>query len=243
ATTLLSSRTPLTYGTDVGAALDSGEPALNATNQTYYFTGRSDNFDPTQLSTNPHHGRFDPEGVRVANDGKSVFISDEYGPFVYQFDRATGRRIKAFTLPSAFAVANLSAQGNMEIANNTAGRVANRGMEGLAITPDGQILMGIMQSPLLQDGGTSAAIIRLVKIDIETRGTTECAYARTKLGTATNPKYGSGGEIVAINDHEFLVDERDGQGLGDGSAAFVKRLYRIDLTGAQDVSGITGAAN
>lgn len=243
ATTLLSSSTPLTYGTGVGVGLDSGEPALNATNQTYYFTGRSDNFDPTQLSTNPHHARFDPEGVRVANDGKSVFISDEYGPFVYQFDRATGRRIKAFTLSSTFAVVNLSAQGNMEIANNTAGRVANRGMEGLAITPDGQILMGIIQSPPLQDGGTSAAIIRLVKIDIETGATTEFAYALSNLGTATNPKYGSVSEIVAINDHEFLVDERDGQGLGDGSTAVVKRLYRIDLTGAQDVSGISGAAN
>jgi hypothetical protein len=97
ATTLLSSRTPLTYGTGVGVGLDSGEPALNAMNHTHYFTGRSDNFDPTQLSTNPHNARFDPEGVRVSNDGESVFISDEYGPYVYQFDRATGRRLRAFT--------------------------------------------------------------------------------------------------------------------------------------------------
>ena len=45
-------------------------------------------------------------------------------------------------------------------------------------------------------------------------------------------------EIVAINDHEFLVDERDGKGLGDGSAAAVKQLFKIDLAGATDISGV-----
>ena len=32
------------------------------------------------------------KAIRVSNDGKSVFVSDEYGPYVYQFDRATGQR-------------------------------------------------------------------------------------------------------------------------------------------------------
>ena len=41
ATTLLSSRTPLTYGAGCGVA-GSGVPALN-THETHYFTGRSDN--------------------------------------------------------------------------------------------------------------------------------------------------------------------------------------------------------
>ncbi len=48
---------------------------------------------------------------------------------------------------------------------------------------------------------------------------------------------GSGvSEIVAINDHRFLVDERDGNGLGAGNSASVKQLFRIDLTGATDVT-------
>ena len=53
-----------------------------------------------------------------------------------------------------FAVSKLSAAGNDEISGNTSGSVANKGMEGLAITPDGKTLVGVMQSPLLQDGGT-----------------------------------------------------------------------------------------
>lgn len=52
---------------------------------------------------------------------------------------------------------------------------------------------------------------------------------------------GSGvSEILAINDHEFLLDERDGKGRGDGSTASVKQLFKIDLTGTTDVSALSG---
>jgi hypothetical protein len=229
-TTLLSSRTPLVYGAGVNVGLPGGEPALNA-KHTYYFTGRSDNFDPARPSTDPRNARLDPEGVRISNDGKSVFVSDEYGPYLYEFNRATGERIRAYTLPAKLAVTKLSPVGDTEINGNTAGRVANKGMEGLAITPDGKTLVGVMQAPLIQDGGKT---IRLVKIDVGSGATQEYAYTLTA---------GSGvSEILAINDHEFLLDERDGKGLGDGSVAKVKHLYRIDLANAQDVSGISGAA-
>ncbi|MBW4520862.1 MAG: esterase-like activity of phytase family protein [Scytolyngbya sp. HA4215-MV1] len=240
-TTPLFSRTPLYYGTGAGLGLGSGKPALNTQTRSY-FVGRSDNFDPTQSSTNPNNGRFDPEGVRVANDGGSVFISDEYGPYIYQFNR-DGRRIRTFTLPAKFAISNLSPVGNTEINGNTSGRVANKGMEGLAITPDGKTLFGVMQSPLIQDGGTNAPDIRIVKIDIKTGATQEYAYELDNIGTVAKPKYGIVSEIVAINEHEFLVDERDGKGLGDNSVALFKKLYRIDLTGAPEVSSISGAAN
>ena len=147
ATTLLSSPTPLTYGSGAGLGLGSGAPAQNTANP-FYFTGRSDNFDPSKNSGNPNNARFDPESIRVSNDGKSVFISDEYGPYVYQFDRATGQRIKSFQLPPNLDVSNLSPQGAVEISGNTSGRVANKGMEGLAITPDSKTLVGIMQAEL-----------------------------------------------------------------------------------------------
>ncbi|MGZ8191499.1 MAG: esterase-like activity of phytase family protein [Methylococcaceae bacterium] len=234
ATTLLSSPIPLTYAA-------GGAPALNIPGHNY-FTGRSDNFEPTRNSTFSRHGRLDPEGVRVSNDGKFVFISDEYGPFVYQFNRNTGKRIKAFTLPSKFAVTNLravetGANGEIEvnkIANGgTGGRTTNKGMEGLAITPDGTTLVGVMQTELLQD---TKKYIRIVTIDIATGVTHEYAY---KLVT------GSGiSEILAISNTEFLVLERDGKGLGDNSAAVHKKLYKIDIAAATDVSGVAsiGAA-
>jgi hypothetical protein len=242
ATTLLSSNQPLYYGTGTGLGLSSGAPDLNA-NNTYYFTGRSDNFDPTQISTYPYNARFDPEGVRVSNNGEYIFISDEYGPYVYQFNRQTGKRVKVFTLPSKFAVSKQSPVGATEISSNKSGRVANKGMEGLAITPDGKTLVGILQSPLLQDGGTNGAYTRIVKINIATGATQEYAYQLDNIGTTEQPKYPTVSEVVAINDHEFLVDERDGKGLGDGSQAAFKKIYRIDLTNAHEVSNISEESN
>ena len=229
-TTLLSSATPLTYGSGTAFGLPNGAPAQN-TALSSYFTGRSDNFDATKTSTNPNNARLDPEGVRVSRDGKSVFISDEYGPYVYQFDRATGQRIRSFALPANLAIANLNAKGDTEIATNATGRVTNKGMEGLAITPDGTMLMGIMQASLAQDKNK---VVRIVTIDIATGVTREYAYQLTS-GTGVS-------EIVAINNHQFLVDERDGTGLGDGTVAGVKQLFRIDLAGATEVSGLTGSA-
>jgi hypothetical protein len=48
---------------------------------------------------------------------------------------------------------------------NTSGRVDNKGMEGLAITPDGTTLVGIVQAPTLQDTKKSGDL-RIVTIDI-----------------------------------------------------------------------------
>jgi len=93
-----------------------------------------------------------------------------------------------------------------------------------------------MQNALIQDGGnTGGKIVRIVAIDIHSGKTREYAYALT-TGTGVS-------EILAINDHEFLVDERDGKGQGDGSVAKVKQLFKIDLQGAAEVSQVTGEAN
>ncbi|WGG53570.1 esterase-like activity of phytase family protein [Rugamonas sp. DEMB1] len=88
-------------------------------------------------------------------------------------------------------------------------------------------MVGIMQANLAQD---AKGTVRIVTIDIATKATHEYAY---QLST------GSGvSEIVALNDHQFLVDERDGKGLGDGSKAVAKQLFMIDLNGAASVDGV-----
>jgi hypothetical protein len=235
-TTLLFNLTPLTYGSGIGLGVGSGEPKQNNFLQ-HYFTGRSDNFNPDRNSGDANDARLDPESIRVSNDGLSIFISDEYGPYVYQFLRFDGLRLRTFQLPDKFFVSKLSPVGNTEIADNTSGRVANKGMEGLAITPDGRTLVGIMQNALIQDASDGAPnLLRIVTIDILTGRTThEYPYLLTT---------GSGvSDIVALNNHEFLVDERDGKGLADapGEKAKVKQIFKIDLNGATDISNMTGS--
>ncbi len=234
-TTLLYSPDPLIYGTGAGlgtkadgSPLGSGSALLpNAANQ-YYFSGRSDNFGPGG-SGNPLDARLDPESIRVSADGRSVFISDEYGPYIRQFDKSTGQLLRTYTLPANLDVALVSAHGTDEEAN-ASGRVDNKGMEGLALTPDGKTLVGIMQAPLLQDATNASKLLRIVTVDVATGATREYGYTLTT---------GSGvSEIVALNDHQFLVDERDGKGLGDGSNAAVKSIFLIDITGATDISNV-----
>ena len=241
-TTLLWAAEPLTYGTGAGLGVGSGEPALNRKN-VHYLTGRSDNFDAALPSTAASNARFDPESIRVSNDGRRVYVSDEYGPHVYEFDRETGKRLRSFDLPGAFAVTSSSPVGATEISGNSSGRVANKGMEGLAITPDGTTLVGAMQSPLIQDGGTKGKYTRIVTISIATGAVAQYAYPLTNIGSTSKPKYPTVSDIVAVNDHEFLVDERDGKGLGDDSTAVFKQIYRVDLDGAADVSALSGEAN
>jgi phytase-like protein len=235
-TTLLSSRTPLFYGSGAGLGVGNGAPALNAVDHVFYFSGRSDNFNPATLSTDPENARLDPEGIRVSRDGRSVFVTDEYGPFVYQFDRETGRRVRAFVLPDKFGVALKSPVGDTEIKGNISGRVANKGMEGLAISPDGRAIFGIMQSPLIQDGGANGLAVRIVRIEVASGRMNEFAYRLDSNKFTVS-------EMVAVNDHEFLVDERDGKGLADDSIAVQKKLYKIDLAGATDVTNLVGSAN
>lgn len=233
-TTLLYSRTALTYGSTVG-----GFPAVPAANTAtrFYFSGRSDNFAADTSSADINDARFDPEGIRLSANGLNVYISDEYGPFLYIFNRATGQRVRTVRLPVELAAAVKSARGSVEIAGNSAGRVANKGMEGLAISPDGTVLWGFMQSALAQDGGDGARVNRIVQVELATGRVRQFAY--DSLLADTGKTYGSS-ELLALNSHELLVLERDGKGRGDGSKAVVKRIYKIDLAGATDITGLSG---
>src|SRR5262249_61538704 len=100
---------------------------------------------------------------------------------------------------------------------------------------------GIVQAALIQDAnqkGDAAKLLRIVVIDIVSGDVThQYAY---KLSTGTGVS-----EILALNNHEFLVDERDGRGREGGSNltsndARVKQVFKIDLDGATDVTGMDG---
>jgi hypothetical protein len=197
--------------------------------------------------------RFDPEGVTVGRD-KTFFISDEYGPYVYEFDR-DGSVIRRLPVPAKFLIAkpggDLDNAGNsLELYpnNNTSGRQANRGMEGLAITPDGRFLVGIMQNALIQDNGldnnTPPGRVglnnRILRINLQTGQTQEYVYVMDAINQGRGVN-----EMLALNDHEFLVLERDNRTFvptppATAAEPLLKRIYKIDLNkaGLTDVSSI-----
>ncbi len=209
--------------------------------------------------------RFDPEGV-VATFYHTFLVSDEYGPYINEFT-AQGRLIRRLHVPSKFLISNptgqLDSAGNsFELYPTTAlppppgggndtGRQANRGMEGLAITPNGRYLVGIMQNALIQDNGLDGNTPpgrkglnnRILRYDLLTGRTKEFVYTMDKISQGKGVS-----EILAINNHEFLVLERDNRSLvTPGADAFstsgsnccgLKRIYKIDLDGATDVSDV-----
>ena len=123
---------------------------------------------------------------------------------------------------------------------NTAGKRTNRGFEGLAISPDGAYVYAMLQSAMLDEGGGDGVCNRIVKFDTET-GTAVAQYAYQMEGSSQGRGISA---LVAINDHEFLVLERNNRGIGVGAAFSPpnKKVYRIDLDGAADVSDVTFAA-
>jgi hypothetical protein len=193
------------------------------------FVGNATAFDPNGPDGNH---RLDPEGIRLG-PSESVFISDEYGPYVMEFD-SSGHQLRSLDVPARYMIAHPAATKEAEVAGNTSGRVPNAGFESLAISPDGKRLYALAQMPLLQDlqrtkkGKLKGLNCRLLEIDIAKGPTREFLYPLDQEGVKTS-------EILAIDDHRFLVIERDGQ---SGSTATFKKIMKIDIADATDTSAI-----
>lgn len=205
---------------------------------------------------------FDPEGFAVAPNG-NFYVSDEYGPSVYEFS-PTGSFLRAFTtpdnlIPRAGSTPNY-ADGRPTI---TSGRQDNRGFEGLTLSPDGSRLFALLQDPLVNEGsnndGRRSRNIRLTEFDTKTgQSIGEFIYQLESIADINNRIPGTADDfgataqgrnigisaITALNDNELLVLERDNRGVGiddvTGSTPVgSKRVYKINLSGATNVTGIS----
>ena len=180
---------------------------------------------------------FDPEGFVVNPRTGTLLVSDEYGPSLREFSRS-GELLRTFTTPANLVPRN-AGTGVANFASDTgnnAGKRTNRGMEGLAISPDGHYAFGMLQSAMLDEGGGNGTLNRIVKYDIATGAAVgQYAYQMKQSGQGQGIS-----ALVAINDHEFYVLERNNRGVGVGAAFATadKEVYRIDLTGASDVTNI-----
>lgn len=209
--------------------------------QTIVFKNGSSAMNGIAPSNSSNLGNsFDPEGFVINPKNGNMLVSDEYGPSLYEFDR-NGQLVKQYNTPSNLVPKIASTTDyNSTPPTLTAGREPNRGMEGLAISPDGVYAYGVLQNGTVADGwssGDRGAYSRIVKYDTAT-GDAVAQYAY-KLDSA---KQGRGvSALVALGDDKFMVLERNNRGVGVGAAVASpdKNVYMIDLAGAADVTDVS----
>lgn len=221
--------------------------------ETLKFTRNGTAFNGLAPSVANNLGQaFDPEGVVINPANGHFLVSDEYGPSVYEFDRS-GNFLRAFNTP-ANLLPRVGADTNYNAGSTalTSGREGNRGLEGLAISPDGKFAYAMLQNGTVVDGQLNAAgtsltrsiYTRIVKFDT----TTGDAVAQYAYKLDRNGQGQGISAIVALGNDKFMVLERNNRGVGVGAdlATADKSVYTIDLAGATDVTGVelpTGAAD
>lgn len=187
---------------------------------------------------------FDPEGFVVLPRSGNFLASDEYGPSLYEFNPG-GEFIRSFSVPSNVlpkSSGSIDYLASPKPGTLTSGREGNRGLEGLAVSPDGRFAFAMLQNGVITDGDSSGSTFarsgytRILKYDVDS-GNVVSQYAYQLASTGQ----GRGiSEIVALDDHRFMVIERNNRGVGVNSALASpdKNIFMIDLNGASDVSSL-----
>ena len=192
----------------------------------------------------------DAESLQFTRDGH-FYIGDEYAAHVYYFD-AKGR-LQGVIVPPAAVVPRTDGHIDFGSLNPPqSGRRNNQGIEGMSLSPDGTRLFVALQSALIQDSahGDAAGRIntRVLVYDVShdpvpTRAighyvTQLPAYNDRGDGKAAN-KTAAQSEIRALNEHQFLMLSRDGNGLGtDNDKPIVyKSVLLVDTLDATNLIG------
>lgn len=169
----------------------------------------------------------DGEGLAALSDG-TFWVSDEYGPHLVHFDQNGVEigRINPFTHDK---------RTQLNLPQEFAKRRPNRGMEGLAITPDQTTLVGTMQSTMFNPDKQvkDLNLVRIVSVNLKTQKIQQFIYQQEK-----NQNANSG--IAALSNNDFLLIERDGRFLRDNDDA-MKHIYRIDISNATDLESIAAS--
>ena len=189
----------------------------------------------------------DPEGLVRTRDG-GFYVCDEYGPFLYRFNSNAVLQ-STLTPPEAWIpkVGPAYPRTNhfTAVTGPDSGRKNNRGIEGVAISPDEKRLFAMLQSPLVQDGGEDNASrnTRLLVFDVDPASPTrdqavaEYVYVLTLNGNAGRTRQTITSEILALNAQQLLVLDRDQRGRNSGStsAMIYKQVVLVDLNGATNI--------
>ncbi|MEJ1966224.1 MAG: esterase-like activity of phytase family protein [Gammaproteobacteria bacterium] len=197
----------------------------------------------------------DCESLQFTPSG-GFYIGDEYSARVFFFD-AKGKLQGVISPPAAVEPRTGGKVNFNSLAAPDTGRRNNQGVEGMSLSPDGKRLFVAMQSALVQDTAINPADkkdasgrinMRVMVYDVSRQP----APARP-IGhyVVQLPAYNDDGhsaplnrtaaesEIRALNDHQFLMLARDGNGLGTNNEKPIvyKSVLIVDIDGATNLAG------
>jgi hypothetical protein len=174
---------------------------------------------------------FDIEAVRRDRHGHFWF-GEEFGPFLVETNaRGTVLRAEVRTPnivpPGSTATgAEVRSPQNPYLGTEAPNLDASRGFEGMAITPDGDTLYTLLEGTVTGDNtinGTANKNLRINQFDITSATWTGRHWLYQLEPSGTNI-----GDMTAINDHQFLVIERNGDTATSGGTPF-KKIYLADI--------------
>lgn len=210
----------------------SGAPVTGLPNQASRDEAPYGHDALTPLAYNPDG--LDTEGIVRTADG-SFWLVDEYGPSLVHV--SSRGRVMARYVPEGLRLEGAGYPVVEALPGILLNRKINRGFEGLALLPNGDLVLAV-QSPLSlpdEDAGESSRNVRLLRFSTRKQAVTaEYAY-RFDPVEVVDPGEDDTSELkisslVALGPHTLLVEERT-----DKAA----RLHRVTLPHG---SGILGSA-
>ena len=156
---------------------------------------------------------FDIESFQRAPDG-TFWIGDEFGPFLIQVDAQGVVLRPPIPLPGIQSPQSPFVKNQKEVNLPRSG-----GFEGMAISPDGTKLYVILEKASISSTDKRQRII--YEFDLKT-----AQYTGNKFYYRVEYPGNAIGEMIAIDEENFLVIERDSN---QGKEARLKRLYKIDI--------------
>ena len=154
----------------------------------------------------------DPESVRIDKNGH-FWLGDEFGPFLINLDTSGKVLRQEIPLPDVMSPDNPNRNNLSENLSSSGG------FEGMAINPAGDMLYPMLEGTVQGDPEKS---LRIYQFDINTALYNKVFY-RYHLNEGT-----SIGDFVAVNEHEFLVVERN-DATAKSEKPF-KKIYQIDIS-------------
>jgi hypothetical protein len=159
----------------------------------------------------------DPESVRIDKNGY-LWLGDEFGPFLLKID-STGK-----VLRSEIPLPYVTSPDNPNIINLKPNLPSSGGFEGMAINPSGDLLYPMLEAKV---EGDAEKTLRIYQFDVNAERYTDVIFHYRLDAQASNI-----GDFIAVNDHEFLVLERNAATKLEDKP--FKKVYLIDINQIDD---------